>query len=39
MSMSNATPTERALKFEWLVMRIVVIGGCVVAIAIAVWFG
>ena len=39
MSSSNAAAAERALKLEWLIARIIVIGGFVIAIAVTVWFG
>jgi hypothetical protein len=39
MSVSPQKEEQRALSREWLVARIVVIGGCVVAVAAIVWFG
>jgi hypothetical protein len=39
MTTTGTAPTNRALAREWLAMRIVVIGGFVVAILAAVWFG
>lgn len=39
MSSSNLAPAERALKFEWLAARVIVIGGFVVAIIAAIYFG
>jgi hypothetical protein len=39
MSSSDTTGKERALKFEWLAARVIVIGGFVVALAAAIYFG
>jgi len=39
MSVSPPEQGQRALSREWLVARIVLIGGCVVAVAAIVWFG
>jgi hypothetical protein len=38
-SVSQHDDGRRALSREWLVARIVVIGGCVVAVAAVLWFG
>jgi hypothetical protein len=39
MPVSPQKEEQRALSREWLVARIVVIGGCVVAAAAVLWFG
>ena len=39
MSSTNVVPAVPALKREWLLARIIVIGGFVIAIASAVYFG
>ncbi len=39
MSSPDLAETRRALRREWLIARIVVIGGFVIAIAAGAWFG
>jgi len=39
MTSTETAQTDRALAREWLAMRIVVIGGFIVAIIAAIWFG
>ena len=39
MSSTQAAPANQALRFEWLAARIIVIGGFVIALAVAIYFG
>ena len=39
MTSIDTTATQRALAREWLAMRIIVIGGFLVALAAGLWFG
>lgn len=39
MSSTQAAPVDRALRFEWLAARVIVIGGFIVALAVAIYFG
>lgn len=39
MSSGKMSTTERALRIEWLAVRVIVVGGFVVALAAAVYFG